>query len=228
MLTLKSDGFVNTATDHDKRICLVNKDYCKSPFSTTIVEAKDTKNAILFDMLPWPLIDGTTTEPKTQPADTTWGRHDTENIQKKVFNGPAPGETIEFPAGIYCIGNPGLSLKSDIMLTPSLDAEVTITQLMRFYSTYFFQDAGIGMKDVTFQGLKFDGNRREHNSTDNQLIVLNADGHSHFRLLDCEIRNFDYGIRVLGNNHSSFEFSRCKFSNMGGSAVGFFTQRQQV
>ena len=54
-LTLRSDGFVDTLTDKDKRICLVNEDYCKSPFSTTIVEVKDTKNAILFDTLPWEL-----------------------------------------------------------------------------------------------------------------------------------------------------------------------------
>ena len=87
-----------------------------------------------------------------------------------------------------------------------------LTQFIGEDSPFFFSDRG-KLTDVTFRGLIFDGNI-DHNNNKHPCILLGlgskVNGHSRLKFLDCEIKNFSYGIYVRGRDHSSFEFDGCR------------------
>ena len=170
----------------------------------------------------------------------TWGTNDTSAVQKAIDNAKL-GDAVIFPPGVYCIY--GLRLKSGIMLislegsvksTKFLDIpnscipetqlrKTILTQIIRDNSTLFVDGVRTGdvvepLKDVTFQGLDFDGNI-DHDQNLNiasQLLELSkVSGHSNIKFLNCKIKKFKFGIYVHGtsdhDSYSAFEIQNCAF-----------------
>ncbi len=163
----------------------------------------------------------------------TWGTNDTPVVQNAIDNAE-PGDMIVFPPGVYCIRElclrSGISIVSlegsakHIKVMEILDSCITdaklhraiLTQIIRDNSTLFI--ALKPLKNVTVQGLIFDGNidNDEKNITSQLLELSNIPDHSGIRFLNCEIRNFGKGIYVHGTrdleSYSGFEIKNCVFT----------------
>jgi len=137
----------------------------------------------------------------------TWGTDDTGSVQKTVDIAEI-GDTITYPPGIYCIDK--VRLKSGISFT-SQDGSLksTITQIIRDNSTLFVdpkpkpEESSKPLKSITFQGLIFDGNidHDENPLIQPELVELsNVSGHSDIKFLNCEIKNFKFGLYVHGTS----------------------------
>ena len=150
----------------------------------------------------------------------TWGSNDKTHVQEAIDKA-RPGEEIFFPAGIYHVYN--ISLKSNITLISTEGA--TLTQLIGDNFAALFNDSEKSLSEVTFKGLTFDGNNDSLVLNSNPCMMLdlaNADNHSRFKILGCQVRNFAYGIPVRRTGHSFFEIADCNFTKIvGGFAIGF-------
>ena len=124
-------------------------------------------------------------------ASVTWGNDDTIAIQKAINSGK-PGDTISFPAGTYYAHN--LSLRSGISFLSTDGASLTqLIGLVKGVNSYFFIDRrGETICDVTFTGLKFDGNQDDGPTISRSIMIAlgNANNHSHFKFLECELKSF--------------------------------------
>ena len=192
------------------------------PFKTTIKEVKDKEVCVLDKPPPFDF-DAAVSKPPAAPLNVMWGTDDSSKIRECIAKA-IPGEIIEFPTGIYCAHD--ILLKSDVLLQSATDENATLTQLIGDNSTYFFRDSDENgpLNNVTFSRLILDGNNNDSRNykTCMPLAIESVDNHSNIRFLECQIKNFKYGMRIKNKiGHRFFEISRCKFSNIGGYAVGF-------
>ena len=209
--SLTSDSAPFTDDDHNKEIGIegAGRDG-KYPLKTTI----DTVDSPSKVSLNKPALT------RVSHVRVTWGSNDKTHVQEAIDKA-RPGEEIFFPAGIYHVYN--ISLKSNIALMSTEGA--TLTQLIGDNFAALFNDSEKSLSEVTFKGLTFDGNNDSLVLNSNPCMMLdlaNADNHSRFKILGCQVRNFAYGIQVRRTGHCFFEIADCNFTKIvGGFAIGF-------